>query len=349
MEKQRAIKWKWCVVISLSFVITLIIYINQIPASFLLGPMLAGIILGLRNVSVYIPKKIFNLSQGILGCLTAKAITANVLFDLMSYWHLALVITISTVLISVVVGVIMVKFSALPGSTAVWGVMPGGASAMVGICGDYGADARLVALIQYLRVIGVVLMLAIFSHFFAIETMTNSMPQTVWFALPSWNLLYTILIAVVGVIITGLIRFPSGRILLPMVIGAVLQINGFVQLETPLWLLLLCFGSIGLSVGLRFNIAVIKLAIKALPIILLSIIIMLVFCYGQALLLHHYLGIDYLTCFLATSPGGLETSVIIALDTQSNLAIILPLQILRFFSVLVFGPIIARYLSKKLY
>lgn len=338
---------QWVKVMILSIIIIIPLYLNQIPAAFLLGAMIAGIVLGLKNTNLAVPKPIFNLSQGILGCLTAETITSHVLTDLISYWQLALIITISTIIISVILGAIIVKFSTLPGSTAIWGIMPGGASAMVGICGDYGADPRLVALIQYLRVIFVVFMLAVFSHFLSLKTGTANAQPISWFPPPSINLIYTILIAIVGVLFTQLIKFPSGRILIPMLIGASLQVNGVIKLETPLWLLMLCSGSIGLTVGLRFNFAVIKLAIKTLPIILLSIVIMLAFCYGQAVLLHFYLDIDYLTCFLATSPGGLDTSVLIALDTHSDLALILPLQILRFFSVLVFGPFIARYLSMK--
>ncbi|WP_392562670.1 AbrB family transcriptional regulator [Orbus sturtevantii] len=329
-------------------IITVPLYLNHVPAAFLLGSILAGIIFALKNASVFVPKPIFNLAQGILGCLIAEAITANVLNDLISYWQLALIITVSTIFISMILGAFLVRFSTLSAATAIWGIMPGGASVMVGICGDYGADPRLVALIQYCRVIFVVTMLAIFSHFFILEINTNVESQPQWLAAPSFNLFYTLAIAMVGVFFTRLIKFPSGRVLLPMIIGACLQINGFIQIETPPWLLMLCFSSIGLSVGLRFNLALIKIAIRTLPMILLTIFFMLIFCYMQAILLNIYLGIDYLTCFLATSPGGLETSVILALDTHSDLAIILPLQILRLFSVLIFGPIIANYIAKKL-
>lgn len=339
----------WIGVLVLSALFISVLYYKQIPGAFLLGPMLAGIIFGLNNANLSVAKPLFNLSQGILGCLTAEAITANVIYSLMSYWQLAFIITGSTIIISALLGSILYRFSSLPGSTAIWGVMPGGASAMVGISGDYGADPRLVALIQYLRVIFVVFMLASFAHFFSehhgIQSSTQSLEI---FPNPSLNLIYTILVAIIGVYITKLIKFPSGRILLPMAIGAILQINGVLTLETPQWLLMICSGSIGLSVGLRFNVVLIKLAIKTLPIILMTILLMLVFCLIQAIVMHFYLGVDYLTCFLATSPGGLDTSVIIALDTHSNLELILPLQILRFFSVLVFGPILARYLSKKL-
>jgi len=339
---------QWCLIVILCTIIIVPLYLNHIPAAFLLGSILAGIIFSLKNDNLSVPKPIFNLSQGILGCLTAEAITLNVLTDLTSYWQLALIITVSTIVISMVLGIFLVRFSSLSGTTAIWGIMPGGASVMVGLCGDYGADPRLVALIQYCRVIFVVITLALFSHFFISEFNTNIAPQTKWLTAPSLNLLYTLAIAILGVFITRLIKLPSGRVFIPMIIGASLQINGVMQLETPEWLLMICFCSIGLSVGLRFNLPVMKLAIRTLPAILLTIFIMLIFCSLQAGLLSIYLGIDYLTCFLATSPGGLDTSVIIALDTHSDLAIILPLQILRLFSVLIFGPIIANYISKKL-
>ena len=136
-------------------------------------------------------------------------------------------------------------------------------------------------------------MLASFAHFFSehhgIQSSTQSLEI---FPNPSLNLIYTILVAIIGVYITKLIKFPSGRILLPMAIGAILQINGVLTLETPQWLLMICSGLIGLSVGLRFNVVLIKLAIKTLPIILMTILLMLVFCLVQAIVMHFYLGVD---------------------------------------------------------
>ena len=45
------------------------------------------------------------------------------------------------------------RFKVLPGTTAVWGTAPGAASAMMVMSGAFGADARLVAFMQYLRVV----------------------------------------------------------------------------------------------------------------------------------------------------------------------------------------------------
>jgi uncharacterized membrane protein AbrB (regulator of aidB expression) len=45
----------------------------------------------------------------------------------------------------------------LPGTTAIWGSSPGAATAMTLMSESYGADMRLVAVMQYLRVVLVVL------------------------------------------------------------------------------------------------------------------------------------------------------------------------------------------------
>ena len=48
---------------------------------------------------------------------------------------------------------VLTKLQVLPGTTAVWGSSPGAAAAMTIMSESYGADARLVAFMQYLRVV----------------------------------------------------------------------------------------------------------------------------------------------------------------------------------------------------
>lgn len=85
--------------------------------------------------------------------------------------------------------------------------------------------------------------------------------------------------------------------------------------------------------------------LRALPIIVLAVVIMIVCCYGQAAALYALVPVDFLSAVLATSPGGTDIAVIIGLETESNLAIIMPLQILRLLSVLLLGPFLARWVT----
>jgi uncharacterized protein len=50
-------------------------------------------------------------------------------------------------------GWVMSRFRIIPGTTAVWGMLPGGATVMMLMAEAYGADSRLVAFMQYLRVV----------------------------------------------------------------------------------------------------------------------------------------------------------------------------------------------------
>ena len=72
----------------------------------------------------------------------------------------------------------------------------------------------------------------------------------------------------------------------------------------------------------------------------------MVFCGGLALLLNQILGIDLLSAYLATSPGGMDSIAIIAAASNDvNMSFIMTMQMARFLFVLLFGPAIARLVA----
>ncbi len=65
------------------------------------------------------------------------------------------------------------------------------------------------------------------------------------------------------------------------------------------------------------------------------------------MLMSYELGIDPLTAYLATSPGGLDLVAIIAAASDSvDLSFVMALQGARLFFVLAFGPSLARLVSR---
>ena len=89
------------------------------------------------------------------------------------------------------------------------------------------------------------------------------------------------------------------------------------------------------------------MALRPLPQILLSIFALMAICAAMAWGLSHYMQIDFLTAYLATSPGGLDTVAVIAAGSHADMALIMAMQTLRLFSILLTGPAIARFLSAK--
>ncbi|MNC68972.1 putative ammonia monooxygenase [compost metagenome] len=55
---------------------------------------------------------------------------------------------------------------------------------------------------------------------------------------------------------------------------------------------------------------------------------------------------DFLSIYLATSPGGLDTMAIIAVDTHSDVGLVLAMQTLRLFAVILTGAFVARLIIR---
>ena len=118
------------------------------------------------------------------------------------------------------------------------------------------------------------------------------------------------------------------------------------MLELPEWLLALAYAAIGWSVGLKFNQEIFLLALKTLPQIIAAIIGLIVVCALMALGVTQVLPLDFMTAYLATSPGGLDTVAIIAAGTRADMSFIMAMQTLRLFTILLTGPMIARFISR---
>ena len=150
-----------------------------------------------------------------------------------------------------------------------------------------------------------------------------------------------------GAIGVGL-RIPAGALLLPMIVGAVLEAMGLVTIILPPWLLALSYAFLGWSIGLGFTREILGHASRALPQVLLAIFAMIGVCGLLAVLLVYAAGIDPLTAYLATSPGGMDAVAIIAASSNVDIAFVMALQTLRFIIVLITGPPLARFIAQRI-
>lgn len=337
---------QWLLLLFASLVLGFGLQWFHIPAALLLGPMIIGVIMGLLGASVRLPAFCFIASQAILGCMIAQKLSLDILTPLFDAWPWVLLVLGATLLASGFSGWCLMRFSALPGPTGAWGSSPGGASAMVAMAGEFGADVRLVAFMQYLRVLCVATAAATITHISLGEAAEQGHAALVWFPRLELHFLYTLGVVSIGAYLGPRLPLPSGALMLPMLIGAILHSSGVISLQVPEWLLALAYTFIGWSVGLRFTRPVLLLALQTLPQIVASIVALMVFCGGLAWMLTQFLPIDLMTAYLATSPGGLDTVAIIAAGSQVNMTFVMALQTLRLLAILLAGPAMARWITK---
>ena len=157
----------------------------------------------------------------------------------------------------------------------------------------------------------------------------------------------TLLIAAACAALGNALRVPSGRFLLTLAIGAILNVSGVVEFELPRWLLTGTFAAVGWSVGLHFTPEILAAALRAFPKVLLSVALLIAFSAGVGFLLTQTLGIDPLTAYLATSPGGMDSVAIIAASSHVDVSFVITLQMVRFLTIVAFGPPIARFLARR--
>jgi membrane AbrB-like protein len=81
--------------------------------------------------------------------------------------------------------------------------------------------------------------------------------------------------------------------------------------------------------------------------VLLSIFVLVGVSVGLAVVLVYAAGIDPLTAYLATSPGGIDTVAIIGASSNADLSFIMAMQTVRLVFVLVAGPPLARFLAQR--
>lgn len=337
---------QWIVLLILSASAAAFLEYSQLPAAALIGSMIAGIAVGIGGGSIEVPRKGFTFAQSIIGCVIASSLSPAIFPAFAQNWLIFVIAVIATVAASSLLGLLISRWKILPGTVGVWGSAPGAATAMVLMAGAFGADQRLVAFMQYLRVIMVSVGAALIAGLW-IDADGVRAAEPDWFpAIQPLAFGATIFVAIAGARIGRLARVPSPEFLGALILGAVLHLVFNVDFQIPKWLATFSFALVGWTIGLKFRSETLRQAARALPQIVLSILALMAFCGGIAFVLANEMGIDPLTAYLATSPGGMDTVAIVAVASGSaDISFIMTMQALRFLFVLIVGPPIARLVA----
>ena len=346
---------RWAKLLGLSLALAAAFEAIGLPAARLLGPMVAAIALALRGSAVHIPRAAFIAAQGIIGCLIARGVPPSIASSLSLHWPAFVFGTLAVTAVAYGLGWALSRWQVLPGSAALWGAAPGAASAMVIMAQTHGADERLVAFMQYLRVVCVSISASIFAHWWisrgghSAEAQHAAVASALFAAPGDWTHVgWTLLVAFGGAALGARMPIPSGALLVPMAGGMVLQGVGGISMELPALVLAASYAALGWTVGLRFDGHVLKNAMRSLPVVLASTLLLILLCGAFAALLVKFAHVDPLTAYLSMTPGGADTVAIIAASSPVDVAFVITMQVTRMLFITAAGPHIARRLARHL-
>ncbi|MCB8875056.1 AbrB family transcriptional regulator [Acidisoma silvae] len=337
---------RWLVLVPLSFALAVLLILMKLPAALLLGPMAAAILMASQDGTVRIAPPVFVTYQGIVGAMIAINLPVSIFPEMATDWPVFLLGTLSTLLASSLLGWLLSRSGALPGTTAIWGSSPGAATVMTLMSEQFGADMRLVAFMQYMRVVACAVVATLVSRFLGHGG--GSVTEHFFAAPASWTAVATaVAIALIGAYAGVRLKIPGGAMLTPMVLGMLLKVFTPLDLELPPLLLAVSYAVVGWGIGMRFSASVLRYAGRVFPRVLTSILALILICGGFGTILMLVTGVDPLTAYLATSPGGADSVAIIAASSKVNMPFVMTMQIARFLCVLIAGPALARLLSKS--
>jgi membrane AbrB-like protein len=338
-----AVPAQWMFLLALSVLISVLWGATGLPAALLLGPMIAGIVCGVYGARLQVPRVPFVGAQAVIGVMVSAAVTPAIITMLGSHFALFTLVIGATLFGAALIGWVISRLGLIPGATAVYGTSPGAANAMVLLGEAQGADARLVAFMQYSRVLLVALAAALVAHFWANRTSAHA-PGAPWLAQVDWlNLAAIVGIAALSQQLARLLRLQAWALLGPLIVLSALHAAGWIAVDLPRWLLAGAYALIGWQIGLAFRRETLVHVRRAMPVVAVAALCLMALCGLLAWALTKLAHVDALTAYLATSPGGLDSIAIIAASApQVDLPFVLALQSVRLLLVIGLSPLITR-------
>jgi membrane AbrB-like protein len=339
---------QWTLLVAVSVALSAVLFWLGIPAALFLGPMVTGIAVTAAGGRIDVPSWVFVLAQGLIGCMIARMLPASVGGSILAHWPTFLLGVLSVIAACGALGWIMSRSGMMPGTTVVWGLSPGAATAMIVMSEIYGADTQLVALMQYLRLVIVASVASVVARLAGIG-MGHAPSHPVWLQAVAWvPLAETLVLAALGPLAAQFFRMPMLSLMLPLAGGVFLEHQGLLHIETPQWLLALGYAFVGWRVGLRFSRPLLRHAARLLPRMIACTFALIAVCGLLGALMSIWAGVDPLTAYLATSPGGADSVAIIAASSNVDASFVMAMQTMRFIGVLFLGPPMARFVAARL-
>lgn len=347
---------RWAVIITGGYVAGAAASAVGLPSPFLLASLLVGAALSLSGVvRDRLPDAANRSSQAVAGALMGSYLTPSALAAAAPLALSLTAVTVATLVLSVTVAWCLARRGRITCPSAVLGIAPGGSAAIVTCADELGADVRLVAFTQYLRVGLVASTAPLVAHWLAAPpadagTTAGGGGNPVGRLLPlvagsdqEAGLVVLALVAVCGAYAGRRLRLPTPVLIGPMLVALAATMSGLLPGFAPTGVLQNgVFVLVGLDVGVRFTRATVVRVRSLLPSLLVATSAICLGCAGMAWVFAKATGSPVVDAYLATTPGGINAVLATAVTSHADVALVSTVQSLRLLIVVLAMPWVIR-------
>jgi hypothetical protein len=293
----------------------------SVPSPALFAGLAVGLVRALALPRpIEVPRPALTGAHVVIGVMVGTLVQLDTLTAIARDWVPVVLVTTTTLVLSLVAGQLMALRRGITRVTGAFSMIAGGATGITVMARDLGADEQMVAVLQYLRLLVIVVAMPVVALLLygadpgsGAEAPSGGGPG--WWA----ELAFTVGCGLVGALLAQLLRIPVAPLLGPMLMAAALDLGGLsAGAGVPVPLESLAFLLVGLQVGVNFTRSSLRLVGGALPLALLVIVVLAVACAGLGTLLAGTTGVSQLDGYLATTPGGMNAVLVTATDTGAD-------------------------------
>lgn len=325
-----------------------------LPSPVLFGALLGGMAHALTSpTELRVPPAAFRVGQGVIGVTIGAMVSVAALQQAGRDLLPIALVTLGTLALSLGAGRLLALRRDVSPVTGAFALIAGGASGIVAVARDLGADERVVTVVQYLRVLVVLLAMPLVTSVVFAPARGAGGPGGAGVAGGAGSdggalvteTGFVLVSLVLGLALARALPVPTGVLLWPMLVAAVLAATGWLGAAgVPVVVQWVGYLLIGVQVGLRFTRESLRSIAKMLPVVLVLIAGLVVSTAAMGAVLARTTEVDGLTAYLATTPGGLFAVLATAADSGADVTYVLAVQVLRLVVILLLTPLLARWL-----
>lgn len=319
----------------------------QVPAGWLLGALMTGIISAFYVKKLMFPDRLFKISLAIIGGNIGFMVVPE---QFLTYHVLLLpffITLVFTLIGAVLLGRFMRRFTGVHSNTAFFCCLPGGASEVIAISKDYGADQRIVAAFHTARITLFVLMIP---FIVGLNVSLPSQPLTELSLEFREGMVAFLCLAVIVMLTIWLgtrIPLPGAALFFAIALGFITHQWVVPAVEMPTFLTGMAQALMGAIIGMRFDRETFMELRKIGAVSMMTLLLYFIMSFALAFIFYLLTPLEFFTSLLSIVPAGAAEMASTATALQVEPTLVATLQMLRILTLFLLLPFLIKWFTVK--